>query len=74
MGKQALPIEDVIAEIEKLRNSPYVKLAKSTENHALRQKLYQLRSLEKKGRKIAELTGVKFEQEPSNDIEDGDQQ
>ena len=46
MGKQAMTIEDVIAEIEKLRNSPYVKLAKSTENHALRQKLYQLRSLE----------------------------
>lgn len=69
-----MPIEDVIAEIEKLRNSPYVKLAKSTENHALRQKLYQLRSLEKKGRKIAELTGVIFESEPSNVIEGGDKQ
>ena len=74
MGKQAMPIEEVIAEIEQLRKSPYVKLAKDTENHALRQRLYQLRSLDKRGRKIAELTGINFEQEPSNDIEDGDKQ
>ncbi len=46
--------EDVIAEIEKLRQSPYVKLAKRCENQALRQRLYQLRSLEKKGKRIAE--------------------
>lgn len=63
MGRQAIPIEEVLAEIEKLRKSPYVKLAKDTENHAIRQKLYALRSLDKRGRKIAELIGANFEEE-----------
>ena len=47
-------VDEILAEIEMLRKSPYVKLAKKCENAALKQKLYQLRSLEKKGRKIAE--------------------
>ena len=47
--------EEVIAEIERLRQSPYVKLAKKCENQALKQRLYQLRSLEKKGKRIAEV-------------------
>lgn len=49
-------------EIEKLRKSPYVKLAKDAENRMLRQRLYQLRSLEKKGRQIAENLGIKLEE------------
>lgn len=53
--------ETILSEIEKLRQSPYVKLAKSVENKALKQKLYQLRSLEKRGRKLAEELGLKVE-------------
>lgn len=51
--KENLTTEQIIAEIERLKQSPYVKLAKKTENQALRQKLYHLRSLEKKGKKIS---------------------
>ena len=54
--------EQIQAEIERLRNSPYVKLAKKAENDMLRQRLYQLRSLEKKGRAIAEERGLKIEE------------
>lgn len=57
MSKQAMT-----AEIERLSKSPYVKLARDTANKALRQKLYQLRSLDKKGREIAEKLGVKLEE------------
>lgn len=53
--------EVILSEIEKLRQSPYVKLAKSVENKALKQKLYQLRSLEKRGRKLADELGLKVE-------------
>lgn len=52
MGEK-LTLEQIILEIERLKQSPYVKLAKRAENQALRQKLYQLRSLEKKGIEIA---------------------
>ena len=52
--------EQIQAEIDELRQSPYVKLAKKAENDMLRQKLYQLRSLEKKGKKIAEALGLKI--------------
>lgn len=59
MGKKStMTTEEIIAEIERLRRSPYVKLAKDTENKALRQRLYNLRSLEKRGRAIAEALGV----------------
>lgn len=61
MSKREMTTEEVIAEIEKLRQSPYVKLAKDTENKALKQRLYQLRSLDKRGRKIAEVLGLNFE-------------
>ena len=53
--------EEVLNEINRLRQSPYVKLAKRYENTALRQKMYQLRSLDKKGRKIAETLGIEVE-------------
>lgn len=45
--------DELLAEIERLRNDPYVKLAKQAQNKALKQKLYQLRSLEKQGRELA---------------------
>ena len=57
---EILSEEKVLEEIERLKQSHYVKLAKKTENQAQRQKLYQLRSLEKKGKKIAETLGLKF--------------
>lgn len=57
---EILSEEKVLEEIERLKQSPYVKLAKKTENQAQRQKLYQLRSLERKGKKIAETLGLKF--------------
>lgn len=47
--------EEIIAEIERLKVSPYVKIAKRYENEKLKQKLYQLRSLEKKGKEIAKI-------------------
>ncbi len=61
MSKKAITTDDVLAEIEQLKQSPYVKLAKKTENQALRQKLYQLRSLDKRGRKIAEALRIEVE-------------
>ena len=62
MSKQAMTAEEINAEIERLSKSPYVKLARDTANKVLRQKLYQLRSLDKKGREIAEKLGVKLEE------------
>jgi hypothetical protein len=61
MSKTTMTAEEIIAEIEQLRKSPYVKFAKAVENKALRQKLYQLRSLDKKGRELAAQLGVNLE-------------
>ena len=58
MAKAVLTDEQVLIEIQRLRESPYVKLAKREENQALRQKLYQLRSLEKRGKQLAEALGI----------------
>lgn len=60
--KTAMTNEEILVEIERLRTSPYVKLAKTSENHTLRQKLYVLRHLEKQGRKLAEEAGIDFEE------------
>ena len=62
MDKQIKTSEQIQTEIERLKSSPYVKLAKKAENDMLRQRLYQLRSLEKKGRQIAETLGLKIEE------------
>lgn len=66
MSRKGMATEEVLAEIEKLRRSPYVKLAKDAENRALRQRLYQLRSLDKRGRKMAEVMGVTFDEPTEN--------
>ena len=60
MRKSEIPntVDEILAEIDRLRQSPYVKLAKKAENNALKQKLYQLRSMEKRGRKIAEALDI----------------
>ena len=62
MDKQIKTSEQIQAEFERLKSSPYVKLAKKAENDMLRQRLYQLRSLEKKGKQIAETLGLKIEE------------
>lgn len=49
--KKALTNEEILVEIERLKASPYVEIAK--ENQKLRNKLYQLRHLEKVGKEIA---------------------
>ena len=64
--------EEIISEIETLRKSPYVKLAKDTENRALRQRLYQLRSLERRGKKIAALMGMDLEQAVDDSVSERD--
>ncbi|MDE7191225.1 MAG: hypothetical protein K2O35_01960 [Clostridia bacterium] len=61
MTKQILTTDEINAEIKKLSKSPYVKLARDTANKALRQKLYQLRSLDKKGRELAKQFGITLE-------------
>lgn len=62
MGKQTQTTEQIQKEIERLKSSPYVKIAKKAENDMLRQRLYQLRSLEKKGKQIADALGLKIEE------------
>ena len=56
MAKRLLTEEQVEAEIKRLNQSEYVKLARKAERvkYARRQYLYVLRSLEKKGRALAE--------------------
>ena len=56
MAKRILTDEQVEAEIKRLNQSEYVKLARKAERvkYARRQYLYVLRSLEKKGRALAE--------------------
>ena len=49
--REALSDEEVLAEIEQLKDSPYVKIARKA--NQMRQKLYALRYLDKQGRQIA---------------------
>lgn len=62
MAKEIFTDEQVDAEIERLRNSPYVKLARREEaiRNRRRQYMYQLRFYEKKGKEL-ELAGVTME-------------
>lgn len=55
MAKNWLTDEQVEQEIEKLKTSPYVKLAKKEEQirYRRRQYLYGLRQYEKKGKELA---------------------
>lgn len=55
MAKNGLTDEQVEREIERLRNSDFVKLAKKDEQirYRRRQYLYILRSYEKKGKELA---------------------
>lgn len=62
MSKMFVTDEMVDEEIERLLNSPHVKLAKKEEQirNARRQYMYQLRSYEKKGKQL-EADGVTLE-------------
>ena len=56
MAKDWLTDQEVEAEIESLRTSPMVQLARREQalKYKRRQALYQLRNLEKRGLKLAE--------------------
>ncbi len=60
--KDHLTDEQVELEIERLKQSPYVKLAKKEEQirYRRRQYLYTLRGYEKKGKELAK-TGITIE-------------
>lgn len=62
MAKDYVTDAQVEAEIERLLESPYVKLAKKVEQirYRRRQYMYALRSYEKKGKALAEA-GVTME-------------
>lgn len=62
MAKEFFTDEQVDAEIERLKKSPLVKLARREEavRNRRRQYMYQLRMYEKKG-KALELAGVTME-------------
>ena len=55
MAKSKLTDEQVELEIEKLKDSPYVKLARKAARvkYARRQTLYTLRNMDKRGRALA---------------------
>lgn len=55
MAKDFLTDEQVEIEIEKLSESPYVKLARKDEQirYRRRQRLYTLRNYEKRGKELA---------------------
>lgn len=62
MAKEFFTDEQVDAEIERLKKSPLVKLARREEavRNRRRQYMYQLRFYEKKGKEL-ELAGVTME-------------
>lgn len=62
MTKKPLTDEQVEVEIEKLKNSQFVKLAKKDEQirYRRRQYLYNLRNYEKKGKELAKA-GITME-------------
>ena len=62
MAKDFLTDEQVEIEIEKLTESPYVKLARKDEQirYRRRQRLYTLRNYEKRGKELAKA-GITME-------------
>lgn len=62
MARQGLTDKQVEQEIEKLKNSPYVKLARKEEQLRYRRRkyLYTLRQYERMGKEL-ENSGITFE-------------
>lgn len=71
MARDVLTDLQVEEEIRRLLDSPHVKLAKKEEaiRYRRRQYMYQLRSLEKKGKQL-EAMGVTMENLEGEDIDD----
>lgn len=71
MAKEVLTDSQVEQEIERLLNSPLVKLAKKEQQirYKRRQYLYQLRNFEKKGREL-QAAGITMEMLNGLDSED----
>ena len=71
MARATLTDEQVEAEIERLRKSPFVALARKEERMKYRQRqaLYTLRNLEKKGRAL-DAAGITSEMLDSMDPEE----
>lgn len=71
--KNPLTDEQVEIEIERLKNSQYVKLAKKDEQIRLRRRqyLYCLRSYERKGKELAKA-GITIEMLESMDAENNE--
>ena len=72
MAREILTDEQVELEIERLQNSPLVKLARKEERirYKRRQYLYILRSYEKKG-KALEAAGITLDMLKGLDSEEG---
>lgn len=77
MKKDFLTDEEVEKEIEKLQDSPLVKLARKEQRirYKRRQYLYMLRNLEKKGKEL-EKAGITLEMlyNLDNECEDTDEE
>lgn len=73
MSKNNLTDEQVEIEIERLKNSHFVKLAKKEEQIRLRRRqyLYCLRTYEKKGKELAKA-GITIEMLESMDVNEGE--
>lgn len=71
MAREILTDEQVELEIARLREDPYVKLAKAEERirYRRRQYLYGLRNLEKKGKALA-AAGITLEMLDNMDLAD----
>ena len=71
MARATLTDEQVEAEIERLRKSPFVALARTEERMKYRQRqaLYTLRNLEKKGRAL-DAAGITSEMLDAMDPEE----
>ena len=73
MAKEFLTDDQVELEIERLLQSPEVKLAKEEQRIKMRRRqyMYQLRWLEKRGREL-ETEGMTIEKLRAMDVEVGD--
>ena len=73
MAREFLTDEQVEKEIERLRESEHVKLAKKEIRikYKRRQYLYQLRNMEKRGKELAEA-GITLEMLDSMELEESE--
>lgn len=53
MARKKMTLGEVLAEVERLEKSEYVKIWKQSDEQKLRRKMYNLRYLESMGKKVA---------------------